>query len=101
MKPTVVQSFGRAIVVSVLMVTCTLAQSATTRPSIVYVVAADLGWKDVGFHGSDIATPNIDKLAATGARLEQFCAQPIIWRMALFAPQFETCYANSFSTRLE
>jgi arylsulfatase A-like enzyme len=40
-------------------------------------VADDLGWKDVGFHGSDIKTPNIDQLAQTGARLEQFYAQPM------------------------
>jgi arylsulfatase A-like enzyme len=40
-------------------------------------MADDLGWKDVGFHGSDIKTPNIDKLAETGARLEQFYAQPM------------------------
>ncbi len=49
----------------------------TTKPNIVYIVADDLGWKDVGFHGSDIATPNIDKLAQAGARLEQFYAQPM------------------------
>jgi len=33
--------------------------------------------RDVGFHGSDIKTPNIDKLAETGARLEQFYVQPM------------------------
>lgn len=46
-------------------------------PNIVYIVADDLGWKDVGFNGSDIKTPNIDKLAAEGARLEQLYAQPM------------------------
>ena len=49
----------------------------TTKPNIVYIVADDLGWKDVGFHSSDIKTPNIDKLAQTGARLEQFYARPM------------------------
>lgn len=47
------------------------------RPNIIYIVADDLGWKDVGFHGSDIKTPNIDKLATEGARLDQFYAQPM------------------------
>src|SRR5215471_17918147 len=58
----------------------TLAPAAgqgAPRPHIVYILADDLGWKDVGFHGSDIQTPNLDKLAATGARLEQFYAQPM------------------------
>src|SRR5262249_61092229 len=53
------------------------AQVAARRPHIVYILADDLGRKDVGFHGSDIKTPNLDKLAATGARLEQFYAQPM------------------------
>lgn len=47
------------------------------RPNILYIVADDLGWKDVGFHGSDIQTPALDALAAQGARLEQFYAQPM------------------------
>src|SRR5207237_5973221 len=53
------------------------ACGAENKPNIVYIVADDLGWKDAGFHGSDIKTPNIDKLAATGARLEQFYVQPM------------------------
>ena len=53
------------------------AQPAAPRPHIVYIVSDDQGWKDVGFHGSSIRTPNIDQLAQSGARLEQFYAQPM------------------------
>ena len=52
-------------------------RGAAARPNIVYIVADDLGWKDVGFHGSDIKTPHIDRLAQEGARLEQFYVQPM------------------------
>jgi arylsulfatase A-like enzyme len=53
------------------------AAQTAPRPHILYIVADDLGWKDVGFHGSDIKTPNIDALAQGGARLEQFYVQPM------------------------
>ena len=51
--------------------------AAAVKPNIVFILADDLGWKDVGFHGSDIKTPYLDKLAQTGARLEQFYSQQI------------------------
>ncbi|MCK8787402.1 arylsulfatase [Roseomonas sp. NAR14] len=50
---------------------------AAPRPHILYILADDLGYADVGFHGSDIQTPNIDALARDGARLRQFYAQPM------------------------
>jgi len=53
------------------------AQAQNKKPNIVYIVSDDQGWKDVGFHGSDIRTPSIDKLANQGARLEQFYVQPM------------------------
>ena len=53
------------------------AQAPEKKPNILYIVADDLGWKDVGFNGSDIKTPNLDKLANNGARFQQFYAQPM------------------------
>lgn len=45
-------------------------------PHIIHIVADDLGWKDVGFNGcEDIKTPNLDGLAAGGAKFSQFYVQ--------------------------
>lgn len=44
---------------------------------IVLIVADDLGWANVGYHGGNVSTPNIDRLAASGAKLEQFYVQPV------------------------
>ncbi len=46
------------------------------RPNIVLLVADDLGWNDVGYHGSKIKTLNIDKLGESGAVLNQFYVMP-------------------------
>src|SRR5262250_998666 len=68
-------SLSLASGVVALMTAANSARAADNKPNIVYIVADDLGWKDVGFHGSDIKTPNLDKLAANGAKLEQFYVQ--------------------------
>jgi len=41
------------------------------------IVADDLGWNDVGFHGGDIDTPSLDRLAAEGMQLDRFYTTPI------------------------
>ncbi|MBM4113523.1 MAG: arylsulfatase [Phycisphaerae bacterium] len=54
------------------------ATTTAPPPNIVHIVADDLGWKDVGFNGcTDIRTPNLDTLAAGGARFTQFYVQPM------------------------
>ncbi|MBI1374766.1 MAG: sulfatase-like hydrolase/transferase [Phycisphaera sp.] len=65
-----------ASVVSLTQALPAQARAAGTKPNIVHIVADDLGWKDVGFNGcTDIKTPNIDKLASGGAKLNQFYVQ--------------------------
>ena len=43
-----------------------------SRPNIVLVMADDLGFSDIGCYGGEIATPNLDRLAADGLRFTQF-----------------------------
>jgi arylsulfatase A-like enzyme len=50
-----------------LLLAAGLATAADHRPNIVFILADDLGWKDVGYQGSDfMETPNIDRLAKEG-----------------------------------
>ncbi len=57
---------------------CTSAGfAAAPRPNILFLLADDLGSYDVGWRGSEIKTPNLDKLAFGGARLDQFYVQPL------------------------
>lgn len=56
----------------------TLARAERPRPNILIIVADDLGYADVGFNGGKkIATPQLDRLAATGVKLTDFRACPV------------------------
>ena len=66
----------KAAVVGCLAVSVVGAALAEEQPNVVYILADDLGWKDVGFHGGAIRTPNLDRLAASGAVLNALYAQP-------------------------
>ncbi len=52
------------------------AETKATRPNIVLILADDLGYSDIGCYGSEIATPNLDRLAAGGLRMTQFYTTP-------------------------
>lgn len=42
------------------------------KPNIILIVADDMGYADLGSYGSEIHTPNLDKLASEGLRLKEF-----------------------------
>ena len=75
LKNLVISALAGALALSGAVIRATAAES---RPNIIHIVADDLGWKDVGFNGcTDIKTPNIDALAAGGAKFTQFYVQPM------------------------
>lgn len=66
---------------ALLLVLLALAPSvqaqAPKRPNIVLIMADDLGYGDVGWHGAPYKTPHLDKLAQAGVRLEQHYSLPV------------------------
>jgi arylsulfatase A-like enzyme len=51
--------------------------AASDKPNILFLVADDLGWADVGWHGSRHKTPVLDRLVREGVELNQHYVQPV------------------------
>ena len=60
-----------------LLLVC--SASAAQKPNIVFIMADDLGYSDLGCYGSEIATPNLDSLAEGGLRFTQFYNTARCW----------------------
>ncbi len=52
-------------------VTNEMQSSQSTQPNVVLILADDLGWADLGCYGSEVSTPNLDRLASQGIRFTQ------------------------------
>jgi arylsulfatase len=48
------------------------ADAPQTKPNIIVILSDDMGFSDIGCYGGEIATPNLDRLAADGLRFTQF-----------------------------
>lgn len=70
--------FARTILAVIALSILASAQvTAAERPNVVVIVADDLGWADVGYHGGNIDTPSLDRLAEQGVQLNRFYTTPI------------------------
>lgn len=50
--------------------------AAGSKPNIILILADDMGFSDIGCFGSEVSTPNLDRLAARGMRVSQFYNNP-------------------------
>lgn len=61
---------------TVLFVSSASAEVPQSRPNVLIILADDLGFSDLGCYGSEIDTPNLDRLATDGLRFSQFTTRP-------------------------
>ncbi|XP_077988816.1 arylsulfatase B-like [Glandiceps talaboti] len=67
----------RTLVFIFLTTICMKFSWSESPPHILFILADDYGWHDIGYHDSILKTPNLDKLAAEGVKLENYYVQPI------------------------
>lgn len=56
-----------------------LTASAAEKPNVIFILADDLGYSDLGCYGGEIATPNLDSLAKNGLQFTQFYNTARCW----------------------
>ncbi len=90
-----------AVVIAVHSAWCARAAEAPRKPNILFIVGDDMGYADVGFHGSkDIPTPNLDALAASGVRFTSgyvsgpYCSPT---RAGLLTGRYQTRFGHEFN----
>ncbi len=67
--------FSKAFVLAGLVLVLTCSLGAAARPNIVFILADDLGYGELGSYGQElIQTPRLDRMAAEGLRFTQFYA---------------------------
>ena len=71
MRPTALYPFKLAIGAMAL------AMPLLATTNVVFMMADDLGWNDVGYHGSEIRTPHVDSIAERGVQLNRYYASPL------------------------
>src|SRR5213083_2627899 len=67
------------ILLSLVLSALSVSGLAADRPNILFILADDMGFADAGCYGGEIATPNLDRLAANGVRFTQFYNTARCW----------------------
>lgn len=67
------------VVCAILLSPLGAASPNASKPNIVFILADDLGYSDIGCYGGEINTPNLDALARNGLRFTQFYNTARCW----------------------
>lgn len=65
--------------ISLLLLVPCILPAAGRKPNVVFILADDLGYSDLGCYGGEIATPNLDALARDGLRFTRFYNTARCW----------------------
>ncbi len=89
-----IRSLLGTVVICSVFVGFLSAEEVRSRPNIIFILTDDQGWADIGYHDSDVRTPNLDRLAAEGKRLNQHYAYPTCspTRVALLSGRYPSRY---------
>jgi arylsulfatase A-like enzyme len=66
---------SRYLLIALVVLCCSFVSGLAqpkSRPNIIVILSDDMGYSDLGCYGSEIHTPNLDRLAANGLRFTQF-----------------------------
>ncbi len=70
--PKAASMLARSILFGLMIAAAPAVGAESPRPNIIVILSDDMGFTDPGCYGGEIATPNIDALAANGLRFSQF-----------------------------
>lgn len=85
------------LAVALLVPAAILHAAGTAKPNFILIMADDMGFSDIGCYGSEIQTPNIDRLAREGMRFTQFYnnAKCTTTRASLLSGMYPRASGNS------
>ena len=80
-----------AVILFMTIIVSIEAAPDRTRPNIILIMVDDMGYSDIGCYGSEVKTPNLDKLAEGGLRFRQFynCAKCAQTRATLLTGNYD------------
>ena len=103
MHSTLMTMTTKTILASLLLAALILpatTRADAVRPNILFLIADDLGWADVGWHGSEIDTPHLDRLARGGVILDHHYVTPMCssTRACLLSGRYSTRFGLDSAT---